>query len=76
MKMEFFKKKLTRLNGFRGGSRGSLEPPSGLKLFHFHGEFQEILCEIRQMNPSFLYLNPIFGNPGSAPADHAGTKFI
>ena len=26
--------------GFRGGSRGSLEPPSGAKIFHFHGEFQ------------------------------------
>ena len=25
--------------GFRGGSRGSLEPPSGPKLFHFHGIF-------------------------------------
>ena len=24
--------------GFRGGSGGSLEPPSGTKLFHFHGE--------------------------------------
>ena len=29
--------------GFRGGSRGSLEPPSGAKLFNFHGEFQDIL---------------------------------
>ena len=27
---------------FRGGSRGSLEPPSGAKLFHFHGEFQVV----------------------------------
>ena len=44
--------------GFRGGSRGSLEPPSGTKLFHFHGEFQYILFEIRQTN---------FRNPGSAP---------
>ena len=25
--------------GFRGGSGGSLEPPSAAKLFHFHGEF-------------------------------------
>ena len=24
--------------GFRGGSAGSLEPLSGTKLFHFHGE--------------------------------------
>ena len=52
--------------GFRGGSRGSLEPPSGPKLFHFHREFQEILCEIRQTNPPFLHLNPLFRNPGSA----------
>ena len=33
--------------GFRGGSRGSLEPPYGPKSFHFHEEFQEILYEIR-----------------------------
>ena len=33
--------------GFRGGSRGSLEPPSGPKLFYFPREFQKILCEIR-----------------------------
>ena len=46
--------------GFRGGSRGSLEPPSGPKLFHFRGEFQEFLCEIRQTNPPFLHLNPLF----------------
>ena len=55
--------------GFRGGSRGSLEPPSGPTLFRFHGEFQKILCEIRQTNPTFLHLNPLFRNPGSAPAD-------
>ena len=53
--------------GFRGGSRGSLEPSSGAKLFPFHGEFQEILCEIRQTNPPFLHLNPLLRNPGSAP---------
>ena len=53
--------------GFRGGSRGSLEPPSGAKLFHFHGEFQEILCAFRQTNPPFLHLNPLLRNPGSAP---------
>ena len=33
--------------GFRGGSRGSLEPPSGAKLFNFHMGFQDILCKIR-----------------------------
>ena len=27
--------------GFRGGSGGSLEPPSGAKLFQFHGEIYE-----------------------------------
>ena len=53
--------------GFRGGSRGSLEPPSGPTLFRFHVEFQKILCEIRQTNPPFLHLNPLFRNPGSAP---------
>ena len=53
--------------GFRGGSRGSLKPPSGPTLFRFHGEFQKILCEIRQTNPPFLHLNPLFRNPGSAP---------
>ena len=53
--------------GFRGGSRGSLEPTSGPTLFRFHGEFQKILCEIRQTNPPFLHLNPLFRNPGSAP---------
>ena len=53
--------------GFRGGSRGSLEPPSGPKLFHFHGKFQETFREIRQTNPPFLHLNPHFLNPGSAP---------
>ena len=41
--------------GFRGGSRGSLEPPSGAKLFHFHGEFQEILCQTWQLNPPFYF---------------------
>ena len=53
--------------GFRGGSRGSFEPPSGPKLFHFHGKFQEILCENWQTNPTFLHLNPLFRNSGSAP---------
>ena len=55
--------------GFRGGSRGSLEPPSGPKVFHFHREFQEILCVIRKTNPPFLHLNPLFRNPGSATAE-------
>ena len=55
--------------GFRGGSRGSLEPTSGSKLFHFHGEFQYILFKIRQKNPPLVNLNPLFRNPGSAPDD-------
>ena len=57
--------------GFRGGSRGSLEPPSGTKLFRFHGEFKEILSEIRLTNPPFLHLNPLLKNPGSAPEFHS-----
>ena len=56
--------------GFRGGSRGSLEPPSWPKLFHFHEEFQEILCKFMQANPPFLHLNPLFRNPGSAPVSN------
>ena len=36
---------------FRGDSRGSLKPPSGDKLFHFHGEFQEMFCETKLTNP-------------------------
>ena len=56
--------------GFRGGSKGSLKPPSWPKLFYFHGEFQAILCEIRQTNPPFLSLNPLFRNPASAPDYH------
>ena len=53
--------------GFSGGSRGSHKPPSVAKLFHFHGEFREIVYEIRQSNSPFLHLNPLFRNPGSAP---------
>ena len=51
--------------GFRGGSRSSLEPPSGAKLFRFHGEFKEILSELRLTNPPFLHLNTLLKNPGS-----------
>ena len=54
-------------SGFRGGSRGSPEPPSGAKLFYFHGECQDILCKMRQTNPPFQLLNPLLRNPGSAP---------
>ena len=50
--------------GFRGSSRGSLEPsrgslepPSWPKLFYFQGEFQAI----------FLSLKPLFRNPASDP---------
>ena len=41
------------------GVQGSLEPPSGTKLFHFYWEFKEILSEIRLTNPPFLHLNPL-----------------
>ena len=44
--------------GFRGGSRGSLKPPTGAKLFQFHGELEEIVREIRLTNSPFLHLNP------------------
>ena len=43
------------------------ERPYWPELFYFHGEFEEILCEIRQTNPPFLSLNPLFRNPASAP---------
>ena len=49
------------------GSRGWLEHPSGPKLFHFHGEFQEVCVKLWKMNTPFLHLNPLFRNPGSAP---------
>ena len=35
--------KVTISGGFRGGSGGLLEPPSGTKLFQFHGEIYEKL---------------------------------
>ena len=62
--------------GFRGGSRGSLEPPSRPELFYLHGEFQEILCEIRQTNPPFLSLNPLFRNPASAPDKSTSLELV
>ena len=46
--------------GFRRGSKGLLEPPSGPKLFHFHGGISRDMCEIRQANPPFLHLSPLF----------------
>ena len=43
--------------GFRGGSRGSLEPPSGPTLFNFHGAFQDIRitcpCNVYPLKPHF-----------------------
>ena len=53
--------------GFRGGSGGSPEPPSGAKLFHFHGEIYEKSGKMLKTNPLSMYLNPPFRNPGSAP---------
>ena len=38
---------------FRGGSRGSLELPSGPKLFHFHREFKEICLKLGKRTPHF-----------------------
>ena len=43
-----------------------LEGVQGVRL-NFHGEFQEIVCKIRQTNPPFLHLNPLLRNAGSAP---------
>ena len=41
------------------GVRGVHLTPSGPILFHFHGDFQEILCEIRQTNPLFSSPEPL-----------------
>ena len=38
---------------FRGGSRGTLELPSGPKLFHFHREFKEICLKLGKRTPYF-----------------------
>ena len=38
---------------FLGGSRGSLELPSGPKLFHFHREFKEICLKLGKHTPHF-----------------------
>ena len=38
---------------FRGGSRGSLELPSGPKFFHFHREFKEICLKLGKRTPHF-----------------------
>ena len=54
--------------GFRGGSGGSLEPPSGFKLFQFHGEIYEKSGKMLKMNPLLMDLKPPSRNPGSAPA--------
>ena len=47
--------------GFRGGSGGSLEPPSGTKIFQFHGEIYEKSGKMMDLTP-----HPV-RNPGSAP---------
>ena len=57
--------------GFIGGSGGSLEPPSGTKLFQFHGEIYEKSGKMLKTNPLLLDLNPPSRNPGSAPAGKA-----
>ena len=43
-----------RSGGSRGGSGGSNEPPLEPKLFHFHGEFQELLVKLHKLNPPQL----------------------
>ena len=53
---------------FRGGSGGSPEPPTGTKLFHFHGEIYEKSGKMLKTNPLFMDLNPPSKNPGPAPA--------
>ena len=37
--------------GFRGGSGGSLEPPSGSKFFQFHGKIYEKSGKMLETNP-------------------------
>ena len=64
-----FKYSVADLEGVQGVRSN---PPSGAKLFRFHGEFKEILSEIRLTNPPFLHLNPLLKNPGSPP-DIIGT---
>ena len=58
---------------FRGGSGGSLEPPSGTKLFQFHGEIYEKSGKVLKTHPLLMDLNPPFKNLGSAP-DYYGAK--
>ena len=67
--------------GYRGDSRGSLEPPFETKLFHFHEEFPkkkqknkknnsinyQIIRYNFQIKAPFVNLNPLARNPGSAP---------
>ena len=43
---------------FRGVSRGSLELPSGPKLFHFHREFKEICLKLGKRTPHFCIWTP------------------
>ena len=49
------------LRGFKGFAR----TPLLAQIIYFHGEFQAILCEIRQTNPPFLSLNPLFRYPAT-----------
>ena len=48
----------TRSGGFRGGSGGSLECPSGTKLLHFHGEIYAKSGKILKMNPQLMDSSP------------------
>ena len=58
--------------GFRGGSGGSLEPPLGTKLFHFHGEIYQKSGKMLKTNPLLIDLNPPSRNPGSAHGSDMG----
>ena len=43
--------------GFKGGSGGSLEHPSGTKLFQFNGEIYEKSGKMLKTNPLLMDLN-------------------
>ena len=70
LKLRHFGINIEVSGGFRGGSGGSLEPPSGTKLFQFHGEIYEESGKMLKTNPLLMDLNPLSRNPGSAPGSH------
>ena len=70
-----FKVEMMSSGGFRGGSGGSLEPPSGSKLFQFHGKIYEKSGKMLETNAPFVNLNPPIRNPGSA-SDEELSQFL